>query len=144
MMSVMLPGHQFRFQCIISPLIQEQTNYTRFTTTCNMGSSGGRVVKLLACGARGPGFRFPASPLEFSEIGYLMLKSSDMAEIPLKRHKSSIQPANQPICNTRFFKVPEEEQLWCSIGVWWSKTGWTHFCQHLLLCKIIYLVQFPV
>ena len=38
-------------------------------------SSGGRVVKLLACGARGP-----ASPLEFSEIGYLLLPSRDMAE----------------------------------------------------------------
>ena len=40
--------------------------------------------------------RFPASPLEFSEIGYLLLPSRDMAEIPLKRRKSSIQPTNQP------------------------------------------------
>ena len=30
------------------------------------------------------GVRFPASPLEFSEIGYLLLPSRDMAEIPLK------------------------------------------------------------
>ena len=30
-----------------------------------------------------------------SEIGYLLLPSSDMAEIPLKRRKSSIQPTNQ-------------------------------------------------
>ena len=30
-----------------------------------------------------------------SEIGYLPLPSRDMAEIPLKRHKSSIQPTNQ-------------------------------------------------
>ena len=31
---------------------------------------------------------FPASPLEFSEIGYLLLPSRDMAEILLKRRKS--------------------------------------------------------
>ena len=30
-----------------------------------------------------------------SEIGYLLLPSHDMTEIPLKRRKSSIQPANQ-------------------------------------------------
>ena len=34
------------------------------------GSGGGRVVKLLACGVR-----FPVSPLEFIEIGYLLLPS---------------------------------------------------------------------
>ena len=31
-----------------------------------------------------------------SEIGNLLLPSRDMAEIPLKRLKSSIQPTNQP------------------------------------------------
>ena len=31
-----------------------------------------------------------------SEIGYLLLPSRHMAEIPLKRRKSSIQPTNQP------------------------------------------------
>ena len=46
-------------------------------------SIGGRVVKLLACGARGPGF--PAPPLRFSEIGYLLLPSRDMAERSLNR-----------------------------------------------------------
>ena len=30
-----------------------------------------------------------------SEIGYLPLPSRDVAEIPLKRRKSSIQPTNQ-------------------------------------------------
>ena len=30
-----------------------------------------------------------------SEIGYLLLPSRDMAEIPLKRRKSSMQPTNQ-------------------------------------------------
>ena len=35
-----------------------------------------------------------------SEIGYLLLPSRDMAEIPLKRRKSPIQPTqtNQPTC----------------------------------------------
>ena len=44
-----------------------------------VGSSGGRMVKLLACGARGLGFD-SRPPLEFSEIGYLLLPSRDMAE----------------------------------------------------------------
>ena len=39
----------------------------------------------------------PASLLEFSEIGYLLLPRRDMTERPLKRRKSSIQPTNQPI-----------------------------------------------
>ena len=74
--------------------------YILLSTKCTW-SSGGRVVKLLACGARGPGFRFLASPLKFPEIGYLLLPSHDMAEIPLKQRKSSKQPTNQPIpkCN---------------------------------------------
>ena len=33
-----------------------------------------------------------------SEIGYLPLPSRDMAEMPLKRRKSSIQPTNQHWC----------------------------------------------
>ena len=44
-------------------------------------------------------------PLKFSEIGYLMLPSRDMAEIPLKRRKSSIQPTttNRAHCAPLFF-----------------------------------------
>ena len=38
--------------------------------------------------------RSPASPVEF-QTGYLSLPSRDMAEIPLKRRKSSIKPTNQ-------------------------------------------------
>ena len=59
------------------------------------GSGGDRVVKLFACGARGPG-SIPGLATWYSEIGNLLLPSSDMAEIPLKRRKSSIQPTNQP------------------------------------------------
>ena len=60
-----------------------------------VGSDGGRVVKLLAGVARGPRFDSRLCHLN-SEIGYLLLPSRDMAEIPLKRRKSSIQPTNQP------------------------------------------------
>ena len=38
----------------------------------------------------------PRLATQISEIGYLPLPSRDMAEIPLKRRKSSIQPTNQP------------------------------------------------
>ena len=38
------------------------------------------------------GVRFPASPLEFQR---LINSCFDMAEVPLKRRKSSIQPTNQ-------------------------------------------------
>ena len=36
----------------------------------------------------------PGLATQISEIGYLQLPSRDMAEIPLKRRKSSIQPTN--------------------------------------------------
>ena len=38
----------------------------------------------------------PRLATRISEIGYLPLPSRDMAEIPLKRRKSSIEPTNQP------------------------------------------------
>ena len=44
------------------------------------------------------GVRFPASPLEFSEIGYLLLPRRDMAEIPLKRRKSLIHMTLPKTC----------------------------------------------
>ena len=53
------------------------------------------MVKLLACGARGPGFDFRLRHLNFQRLVYLLLPSRDMVEIPLKRRKSSIQPTNQ-------------------------------------------------
>ena len=39
----------------------------------------------------------PGLATRISEIGYLLLPSRDMAEIPLKRRKSSIQLTNQPM-----------------------------------------------
>ena len=45
-------------------------------------SSGGVVVKLLACRARRSGFDTSLAT-KISEIGYLPLLSRDMAEIPL-------------------------------------------------------------
>ena len=56
-----------------------------------IGSSGGVVVKLLACGAEGRG-SIPGLAATISEIGYLLLPSRDMAERSLKRRKSSKQP----------------------------------------------------
>ena len=54
-------------------------------------SSGGVVVKLLACGAEDQG-SIPGLAATISEIGYLLLPSRDMAEKSLKRRKSSKQP----------------------------------------------------
>ena len=56
--------------------------------------SGGVVVKLLACRERGPGSIHNLAAT-ISEIGCILL-SRDIAEISLKRHKSSKQPTNQP------------------------------------------------
>ena len=46
-------------------------------------SSGGVVVKLLACGARGSQFDSGLAAI-ISEIDYLLLPNRDMAEISLK------------------------------------------------------------
>ena len=54
-------------------------------------SSGGIVVKLLACGARCPGFD-SGLVATISEIGYLLLPCLEMAERSLKRRKSSKRP----------------------------------------------------
>ena len=50
--------------------------------------------KALGLRSKRTGVRFPASPLKFSEIGYLRLPSRDMVQILLKQQKSSIQPTN--------------------------------------------------
>ena len=52
------------------------------------GRSGGVVVKFLACRSRVKGFNSQ------SRYNYLLLPSCNMAEISLKRRKSSIQPTN--------------------------------------------------
>ena len=48
-----------------------------------MRSSGGVVVKLLACGARGLGFNSRSRRNDFRD-GYLLIPSRDMAEMLLK------------------------------------------------------------
>ena len=49
-----------------------------------------------------------------SEIGYLLLPSRDMAELPLKRRKSSIQPTNKSMQEYKilcyYVKI-----VWCTI-----------------------------
>ena len=60
------------------------------------------MVKLLACGAKGPGFDSPPRHLNFRDWLYLLLPSRDMAEIPLKR----VNPQyNQPTTNYRDVKL---------------------------------------
>ena len=56
-------------------------------------SSGGVVVKLLACGARGRG-SIPGLAATILQMGNLLLQSCNKAEISLKRRKSSKQPTN--------------------------------------------------
>ena len=57
-------------------------------------SSGGVVIKLLACGARGR--KFDTWSCRYDFVDWLSPVSiCDMAEIRLKRRKSSKQPTNQ-------------------------------------------------
>ena len=68
------------------------THNQRYSLTQLQGSSGGRVVKLLACGVKGPGFDSRPGHLNFQRLVISCFQSRDKAEIPLKRRKSSIQP----------------------------------------------------
>ena len=68
------------------------------------GSNGGRVVKLLACGARGPGFDSPPRHLNFQRL----VISCFQVEIWLKDRQIDVnqkQP-NQPKC-----AVPSERGM---------------------------------
>ena len=57
--------------------------------TAHPGSSSGVVVlKILACGTRSPGFDSWSHRYDFRDL----LPSRDMAEVPLKQRKSSVQP----------------------------------------------------
>ena len=103
-------------------------NERRWPCNYKAGSSGWRVVKLFACGAREPGVGFPASPLEFSEIGYLMLPSRDMAEIPLKRCKSWIQPTNQ--LQSKIEKVPRDIKVKSIVKTWQVRGIWSQRLEH--------------
>ena len=65
--------------------------------------------------------RLPALPLEFSEIGYLLLPSRDMAKIPLKRRKSSIQPTN------RYFKISKLQELYRHLSFFFNFRAFLNF-----------------
>ena len=66
---------------------------------CIIESSGDVVVKLLHCGGSSRSSN-PGLVATISEIGYILLKSPNMDENPLKRRKSSKQPTNINIlCN---------------------------------------------
>ena len=87
-------------------------------------SGGGRVAKLSACGARGPG-SIPRLATLISEIGYPLLPSRGMAELPLNRRKSSIQPTNQAGWYFRSYYINE---LWVCESVFIVRTecSWEH------------------
>ena len=105
-------------------------------TSCQIcwRSSGGVVVKLLVCGARGPG-SIPGLVATISELGYLLLPSCDMTERSLMRRKSSKQPTNQIwlkftkqflrewICdmNTRFLLLDHKNLLKLINNPFWQK-----------------------
>ena len=65
-------------------------------------NSGGVVVKLVACGARGPGFDFRPRRYNFRDW-YLLLPSRNMAERSLKRRKSSNKPTNHVYTVSSFY-----------------------------------------
>ena len=67
-------------------------------------NDGGRVVEWLSSWLVEQGVRgsIPGLATYISEVGYLLLPSRDMAEIPLKRRKSSIQPTIKPTIKIRY------------------------------------------
>ena len=71
-------------------------NMSIYGQVCSLGS-------IITC----PGSNLdPICPLKTNlthYLGYLLPCSRDMAEIPLKRRKSSIQPTNQPSSILSFF-----------------------------------------
>ena len=76
---------------ICSVFLQSNSNLLNFEVRePGRERGGGRVVvTLLACGTRGPD-SIPSLAAWISEIGYLLLPSHNMADIPLARRKSSI------------------------------------------------------
>ena len=84
--------HQIYVPCRI---IWEDFIQIMFCLSVNRGSSGGRVVKLLACRARGPGFDSRPRHLNFQRL----VISCFQVAIWLKYHWSDVNPQyNQPIC----------------------------------------------
>ena len=67
-----------------------------FVSICmsHSGSSGGRVVKLLACGARGPGFDSRPRHLDFQRL----VISCFQVEIWLKDRLIDVNPQNNQPC----------------------------------------------
>ena len=83
--------HTHRFN-MHSPCVISMYNMF-FKNKCFIGSSGGRVVKLLACGARGPGFNSRPRHLNFQRL----VISCFQVSIWLKYRWSDVNPQyNQP------------------------------------------------
>ena len=77
--------------------------------TCYINSSGGRVVKFLACGAREPGFDSRPRHLNFPR----WVISCFHVAIWLKHRWSHVNPQynQQPTINTRFTLVDQQNAL---------------------------------
>ena len=78
----------------IFPLRCNRANSSSFFYPYILRSSGGVVVKLLACDAEDRS-SIPGPAATISEIGYILLPNRDMTERSRKRRKSSNQPTNQ-------------------------------------------------
>ena len=77
--------HKFFTNMSCSINLTNQENACRLFYPCIFGSSGGAVVKLLACRAKGPGFDSRSRHYNFRD--WLSLAPSrDMAERSLKRY----------------------------------------------------------
>ena len=72
--------------------------------------SGGVVVKLLTCGARGSAFDSRSRRYDF-RFGYLLLPSRDMAEISLKRWTLMLKTTNQPTGTRSKIELQNEKNL---------------------------------
>ena len=67
---------------------------------CGTTTSGGRVVKLLACGARGPGFDSLPRHLNFQRLVISCFQVAIWLKYHWKRRTYSIQPTDQPTNTT--------------------------------------------
>ena len=76
------------------------------------------------------GGSIPCLATWISEICYLLLPSRDLAEIPLRRHKSSIQPTNQLMHVKDFVKVTYGPHFVCYFSV-------TYTCTMIVLQKFL-------
>ena len=84
--------------------------FSTVTMSSFLWTEGAAVIKWLSSWLAEQEVRgsIPGLATWISEIGYLLLPSVDMAEIPLKRRNSSIQPTNQ-LMNRKLAHIENKE-----------------------------------